>query len=291
MLEELREKNEVAIELLHLSKYYGSGDTVVKAVDDICLHVSKGEIVLVMGPSGAGKTTLLQVTGALLRPTSGSALINGENIAALPEKDLSTARLRHFGFIFQSANLFASLTALQNVELVINMAGEKGKNAQDKAKAILERLGLGHRLHHRPNKLSGGEQQRVAIARALANDPPILLADEPTANLDSKVGKSVIELLRKIAKDEGKTIIIVSHDLRIRYSADRVVWLEDGKLRPRWSEKITVDPVCLMVVESEKTEHVSNYREKHYYFCSPECEKEFEQSPEKYAAITNSKIV
>ena len=282
MAEESCKQEEIVIDLRHLSKSYGSGQTLVRAVDDVCLHVLKGEVVLIMGPSGAGKTTLLQVIGALLAPTSGDVLVNGENIAALSENDICRARLKHFGFIFQTANLLSSLTALQNVEVVLDIAGIKGKKATQIAANTLERLGLANRLKHRPNKLSGGEQQRVAIARALVNNPSILLADEPTANLDSKTGKSVIELLRKIAKEEGRTVIIVSHDLRIRYFADRVVWLEDGKLRSRWSDKVTIDPVCLMIVESDKTQFRYSHDGKTYYFCSLDCKNEFERGPEKY---------
>lgn len=277
--------DEVVIDLRNLSKVYGTGHLAVKAVDNVSLHIVRGEVVVIMGPSGSGKTTLLQLIGALLRPTSGEVTVTGRDIAALPERQLPRIRLKTFGFIFQTPNLLLALTALQNVELVMNLAGIRGKMANQKAKALLEQLGLGSRLSHRPATLSGGEQQRVAIARALANDPPILLADEPTANLDSEAGRSVLELMKGVAKERGKTIVIVSHDLRIRYFADRVLWLEDGHLGVRWSENATVDPVCLMVVEKERTPHMVEHEGKEYYFCSSECKREFEMDPAKYEKV------
>lgn len=286
MTRQVGKDNEIVIELRHLSKVYGSGHIAVKAVDDVSLHVVKGELVVIMGPSGSGKTTLVQLIGALLKPTSGDVIIAGRNIAALPERELSQVRLKTFGFIFQTANLLSSLTAVQNVELVINLGGIKGKRAQQMARELLQQLGLGPRLSHKPAKLSGGEQQRVAIARALANNPPILLADEPTANLDSKTGHSVTELLRKIAKEKDKIVLIVSHDLRIRDLADRVLWLEDGRLRVRWSsDRVAIDPVCLMVVERAKTSNIAEHQGKRYYFCSPECKREFETNPSKYQVV------
>ncbi len=152
------QENETAIELRHLSKVYGSGYIAVKAVDDVSLHVVRGEMVAIMGPSGSGKTTLLQLIGALLRPTSGEVIIAGKNITALPERELPQVRLRTFGFIFQTANLLSALNALQNVELVMNLSGLKGKDARRRARELLEQLGMGPRLRHKPAKLSGGEQ-------------------------------------------------------------------------------------------------------------------------------------
>ena len=277
--------DEVVIDLRNLSKVYGTGHLAVKAVDNVSLHIVKGEVVVIMGPSGSGKTTLLQLIGALLKPTSGEIIVAGRGIAVLPQKELSRIRLKTFGFIFQTPNLLSALTAIQNVELVIELAGVHGKNAKRRAREMLEQLGLGSRLSHRPATLSGGEQQRVAIARALANDPSILLADEPTANLDSEAGHSIMELMKGIAKEGGKTIVIVSHDLRIRYFADRVLWLEDGHLGVRWSENATVDPVCLMVVEKERTPHMMEHEGKKYYFCSTECKREFEMDPAKYQKV------
>ncbi|MFQ5885269.1 MAG: ABC transporter ATP-binding protein, partial [Thermoplasmata archaeon] len=226
MAEEVHKNTETIIELNHLSKVYGSGRTAVKALDDVSLHVVKGEIVAIMGPSGSGKTTLVQIIGALLKPTSGDVIIDGRNIVALSEKELSKLRVKTFGFVFQTPNLFSALTAIRNVELVLNVGGIKGERARQIARNTLKRLNLEHRLTHKPSSLSGGEQQRVAIARALANNPQIILADEPTANLDSKTGYAVTERLRRIAKEEGKTVIVVTHDLRLRSLADRILWLE-----------------------------------------------------------------
>lgn len=277
--------NNIAIDLRHLSKVYGSGHVAVKAVDDVSLHIVQGEIVAIMGPSGSGKTTLLQMIGALLRPTSGEVCIDSRNISVLSEDELPRVRLENFGFIFQTPNLLSSLTATQNVELALNLAGKKGHSARQRATELLGQLELGDRLAHRPAQLSGGEQQRVAIARALANNPPILLADEPTANLDSKAGHGVMELLGKVTKEMGKTVVAVSHDMRIRYLVDRVLWLEDGHLRVRWSEGVTIDPVCLMIVEKDKTTHFLEHDGQRDYFCSAECKREFEANRSKYKDI------
>ena len=219
------------------------------------------------------------------RPTSGDVFIDGKNISALSEDELLRVRLQNFGFIFQTPNLLSSLTAAQNIELVLNLAGKKGCIARQRAAELLGHLGLADRLAHKPAQLSGGEQQRVAIARALANDPPILLADEPTANLDSKAGHNVMELLGKVAREMGKTVVTVSHDLRIRYLVDRVLWLEDGHLRVRWADGVTVDPVCLMLVEKDKTVHVLEHDGQKDYFCSAECKREFEANRSKYKDV------
>jgi len=218
------------VELRRVTKIYGSGPTAVRALNDVSLDVKRGEVVLVMGPSGSGKTTLLLVTGGLLKPTKGSVRISNTEITALTEKELPKIRRQSFGFVFQNPNLLSSLTALENVEVTLNLAGVKGEKARSHAKMLLESLGLADRLNHRPDQLSGGEQQRVAIARALANDPAIILADEPTANLDSKIGREVTELLCRIACEQDKSVIIVSHDERIKYIANRVLYLEDGRI-------------------------------------------------------------
>ncbi|MGI2336225.1 MAG: ATP-binding cassette domain-containing protein [Dehalogenimonas sp.] len=281
-MNEHAEVREQIIELKNLSKVYGAGHVAVHALDKVNLHIVRGEIAAIMGPSGSGKTTLLQTIGALLKPSAGQIILDGVDITALPERELPRIRLNTFGFIFQSANLLASLTARQNVELVMNLAGARGNAAGRRSRELLEKLGMGHRLDHRPEALSGGEKQRVAIARALANDPSILLADEPTANLDSKTGHAVTELLRQIAREQGKTIIIVSHDLRIRDLVDRVLWLEDGRLGIRWAEGVIHDPVCLMKVDPEKTPYLSLHEDKNYYFCSPECKEDFDTDPDRY---------
>ena len=225
------DENGNVLELRHVSKIYGSGHTAVTATDDVNLAIRPGEIVLIMGPSGSGKTTLLSMAGLLLQPTEGQILVNGRDVTHLNRRQRAALRLQSLGFVFQSYNLLGALTARENVEVVSNMAGVKGTAARDRATALLEMLGLGHRLHHKPADLSGGEKQRVAIARALANEPPLILADEPTGNLDSKTGQEVMELLCcGLGRDQGRAIVIVTHDQRLRQIADRVLWLEDGRL-------------------------------------------------------------
>ena len=212
-----------------VTKRFGASATEVVAVRNVSLAVAPGEIVLIMGPSGSGKTTLLSMLGALLKPTEGTIHLNGEVISALAENRLPDIRLRQFGFIFQDFNLLSALTALENVAIVAELAGMRNGAARKKAAALLTELGLGGRLNFLPEKLSGGEKQRVAIARALINDPALILADEPTANLDSKIGHEIMRLLRNIAREQGRSVVIVSHDQRIKDIADRVLWLEDGQ--------------------------------------------------------------
>jgi putative ABC transport system ATP-binding protein len=220
-----------ALQVNQLTKRYGSGATQVAAVRGVSLTVALGEIVLIMGPSGSGKTTLLSMLGGLLKPSAGTVQLDGTIISALAENRLPDIRLRHIGFIFQDFNLLSALTALENVALVAELAGMKSGAARKKAAARLTELGLGERLNFLPEKLSGGEKQRVAIARALVNDPALILADEPTANLDSRVGHQIMRLLRQIAKEQGRSVVIVSHDQRINDIADRVLWLEDGEFK------------------------------------------------------------
>ncbi|MBI2914556.1 MAG: ABC transporter ATP-binding protein [Firmicutes bacterium] len=219
-----------ALVLDQVTKVYGEGRTAVRAVDQVSLSVERGEVVLVMGPSGSGKTTLLSMSGCLLRPSSGRIWLNGQEVTGLGEGELPEVRLRNIGFIFQSFNLLAALTALENVELVMRLAGTGGRAARETAAELLTSLGLGNRLHHLPADLSGGEKQRVAIARAFANTPSLVLADEPTANLDSQSGMSVSRLLCEAACEAGKAVVIVSHDARIKAIATRTAWLEDGIL-------------------------------------------------------------
>jgi putative ABC transport system ATP-binding protein len=222
---------EKTLQISHVSKRYGTGITEVTAVNNVSLSVSPGEIVLIMGPSGSGKTTLLSMLGALLKPTEGSIQLNGTIISALAENRLPDIRLKQFGFVFQDFNLLSALTALENVAIVAELAGSRSGHARRKATSLLTELGLGERLNFLPEKLSGGEKQRVAIARALVNDPTLILADEPTANLDSKIGHEIMRLLRRIAKEQGRSVVIVSHDQRIKDIADRVLWLEDGQFK------------------------------------------------------------
>lgn len=219
------------LEIKNLSKIYGRGNTEVRAVDAVNLQVKPGEIVLIMGPSGSGKTTLLSMAGLLLRPTSGNIWIDGIQATTLSEAKLPQLRLNSIGFVFQAYNLLASLTARENVEIVMQLAGNGGHRAAHRAEELLTLLGLDDRMHHLPADLSGGQKQRVAIARSVANDPPLILADEPTGNLDSKTGYEVMELLCcGLGRDKGRSIVIVTHDMRLRDIADRVLWLEDGRL-------------------------------------------------------------
>ncbi len=263
----------------HLTKRYGSGETAVTAVDDVSLAVAPGEIVLIMGPSGSGKSTLLSMLGALLKPTEGTIALDGRELTALAENRLPDIRLRTFGFIFQDFNLLSALTALDNVALVGELAGMARHAARAKAAALLTDFGLGERLHFLPEKLSGGEKQRVAIARALVNDPALILADEPTANLDSKIGHEVMRLLRRIAKGQGRSVVIVSHDERIRDIADRILWLEDGRFKELAA--MTVDPVCGMAVERDNAV-AGEYNGHTHYFCSRGCRDEFLATPDKF---------
>jgi putative ABC transport system ATP-binding protein len=214
-----------------LVKVFGSGRTAVRAVAGVDLAARAGEITLVMGPSGAGKTTLLTMIGALLRPTAGRVVIDGTDVTALPSRELARVRRETVGFVFQSFNLLETLTAAENVEIALNVAGVSGRPAHERAAELLVLAGLGQRLDFRARDLSGGEKQRVSIARALANRPRLLLADEPTANLDSERGREVMELMRRLAEDEGCGVVAVSHDVRVEDIADRVLWLEDGRVR------------------------------------------------------------
>jgi len=262
----------LTLDVDHVTKRYGDGETAVMAVRDVSLAVAPGEIVLIMGPSGSGKTTLLSMMGALLRPTSGSIHLDGAALSELSEGRLPAIRLRQFGFIFQDFNLLSALTIRENVALVAELAGTKRKAAREKATAILTELGLDARLDFLPEKLSGGEKQRVAIARALINDPALILADEPTANLDSKIGHEIMRLLRGIAKEQGRSVVIVSHDQRIRDIADRILWLEDGTFKNVVT--MATDPVCEMAVELDRAVSAERAGET-FFFCSRGCRDEF----------------
>ncbi|OGO28095.1 MAG: hypothetical protein A2W33_03325 [Chloroflexi bacterium RBG_16_52_11] len=260
------------LQIDNVTKRYGSGSTEVTAVRSVSLSVMPGEIVLIMGPSGSGKTTLLSMLGALLKPTEGEIHLNGTTISALAENRLPEIRLKQFGFIFQDFNLLSALNAVENVAIVAELAGTKSGAARRKAAALLTELGLGERLNFLTEKLSGGEKQRVAIARALINDPTLILADEPTANLDSKIGHEIMRLLRRIAKEQGRSVVIVSHDQRIKDIADRVLWLEDGEFKE--TVTMAVDPVCGMSIEREKAFSLE-WEGQMYYFCAKGCRDEF----------------
>lgn len=218
-----------------LAKTFGSGATAVPAVRGVDLDVNRGEVLLVRGPSGSGKTTLLLMLGALLRPTAGSILVTrGDgsriDVAGASERSLPSLRTHTFGFVFQDYALLAPLSAIENVEIACNLAGSTGAGARARASELLDRVGLADRATFRPAQLSGGEQQRVAIARALANDPPVILADEPTANLDSEHGRDIAGVLRGLADADARAVVLVSHDERLLEVAERALWLEDGRL-------------------------------------------------------------
>ena len=220
--------------ILHLedvSKFYRTGDFTVTALKDVNFQVFGGEIVAVMGPSGSGKTTLLTIAGALLRPSQGRVEICGTDITDMRENQLAEIRRQKVGFVYQSFNLLEALTAIENVRLVIqNHNKSNHRDASHRARELLEMMGLNHRLNSLPKKMSDGEKQRVAIARALAKNPDLLLADEPTANLDARRGQEVMALLREKAVELNKAVVVVSHDNRIRQFAHRIVWLEDGMI-------------------------------------------------------------
>lgn len=213
-----------------VSKVYGDGDTSVKVLDQVSLEVKAGEFVAVVGPSGAGKSTFLSIAGALLSPTSGRVLIGGQDISKLSGTELNDVRLAKIGFIFQSANLIPYLTVRDQLLLIGELNGQPKAAMKKKADDLLERLGLGHRLHHYPESLSGGERQRAAIARAWMNEPEILLADEPTASLDSERGRDVVQMIADEVKLRGKAAVMVTHDQRMLDLCDRVVYIEDGQL-------------------------------------------------------------
>ncbi len=222
---------EALLALHDISKTFVEGSTEVRAVDSVSLTLQKGEVLLLMGPSGSGKTTLLSMMGCILRATGGEIVVDGRTVNSLSEESLPDIRKKYFGFVFQSFNLFPSLTAVENIELVMRMKGHGGKGLRPDALSLLDKVGMADRADFYPGDLSGGQKQRIAFARALVGDPPIILADEPTASLDSKRGREVLELLRRHAREHGKTVAIVSHDPKAEEVADRVIHLEDGRIR------------------------------------------------------------
>jgi putative ABC transport system ATP-binding protein len=221
------------LELIDITRTYGSPPSEIVAVDHVSLAVEEGEVLVIVGPSGSGKTTLLSIAGCLLRPTRGSVRVMGIDVTRLPERRLPDVRIRHLGFVFQSFNLLEPLSAEENVLIALNLAGRRGHAARERARDLLTSLGLGHRLGRRPNELSAGERQRVAIARAIANKPDLILADEPTANLDSSTGRQAMKLLvDQVRRGEARALVVVTHDDRILDLANRVLHMEDGRLRP-----------------------------------------------------------
>lgn len=213
-----------------LSKIYREGTTELRALTAVDLDVRAGELTLLMGPSGSGKTTLLSILGCILRATTGTLEVLGEDVSALPESELPRIRREKIGFVFQGFNLFPTLTATENIALAMDVRGVRGERARKRAEELLAEVGLAEKARSFPADLSGGQKQRVAIARALAGDPPILLADEPTAALDSTSGKTVIELLQRLAREHGRTVVMVTHDPRVLSFGDRIIHLEDGRI-------------------------------------------------------------
>jgi putative ABC transport system ATP-binding protein len=217
-------------ELRGVTRSYGQGAARVDAVSDLDLTIDRGEFVAIVGPSGSGKTTLLQLLGGLDRPTSGAILFEGRDLAALREAELTRLRLDTIGFVFQQFNLIPTVSAAENVELALAPRRIPAAERSERVAELLSAVGLAARGHHLPSQLSGGEQQRVAIARALANEPRVVLADEPTGNLDSATGKEIINLLRLLSDDRGQTIVLITHDVGASADARRVVRLHDGRI-------------------------------------------------------------
>ncbi|TRO47674.1 ABC transporter ATP-binding protein [Candidatus Bathyarchaeota archaeon] len=218
------------IETVDLVKEYPQGERTLRVLKGINLKVDEGDFMAIMGPSGSGKSTLLNMIGALDKPTSGTVLIRGVDISTLNDNQLADLRNKEIGFIFQFFNLIPRMKALANVELPMAIAGVSHRERKERASKLLEMVGLKDRVHHKPTELSGGEQQRVAIARALVNDPAVLLCDEVTGNLDSKTGQDIMQLLRNLNHEQGKTFVLITHDPVVAQSTDRLVTLQDGEI-------------------------------------------------------------
>ncbi len=231
-----------------LTKTFQIGETDVHALNGVDVSIKKGEMVAIMGPSGSGKSTLMSILGCLDGPTSGSYTLDNIAVEGMTDDELSQIRNRKIGFVFQQFNLLARTSALENVMLPLTYSGTSMKTHKGKAQAALERVGLGDRIHHHPNELSGGEQQRVAIARALVNDPALLLADEPTGNLDTKTGASIMETLQYLHREMGQTIIFVSHDSFIARHTERIIHITDGLIV---SDEVNKNPIKAGTPRSE----------------------------------------
>ncbi len=222
---------EASVSIRGVHKVYDGGALPVRALDGVDFDVFPGESVMLMGPSGSGKTTLLSIMGCILRPTSGSVRIRGREVSCMNQRELPKIRLHHVGFVFQSFNLFRALTALENVALPLDLNGVNRRKARTHAMQMLDAVGLTARAQAHPGEMSGGEKQRVAIARALIGNPDIVLADEPTAALDSAAGRGVLGVLRSLSLAQGRAVVIVSHDNRASAFVDRMVYIEDGRIR------------------------------------------------------------
>jgi len=223
---------DIVVRTVGLTRRYKMGDAFVDALRGVDLTIARGEFVALVGPSGSGKSTVLNLIGGLDRPTTGQVWINGTELSASDERTLTRHRRQHVGFVFQSFNLLPRLTAEENVALPLMFSGVPEKERRTQARVLLERVGLGPRLAHRPTQLSGGEQQRVAIARALVGQPALLLADEPTGNLDTVTGAEIMALLKELNQERGLTLLVVTHDPEVAAFADRIVKLRDGQVEP-----------------------------------------------------------
>jgi putative ABC transport system ATP-binding protein len=222
--------SEAVIEARNVVKVLGHGAGQVEALSGVDLTLRRNELALLMGPSGSGKTTLLSVLGCMLTPTKGTIHIVGRSTAGLGPEDLARIRREHVGFVFQSYHLFPTLTAAENVQMALDLRGQRGKSAKDKARDVLALVGLSHKVSSYPSEMSGGEQQRVALARAIVADPSVILADEPTAALDGKNGQAIMSNLARIAKARGCGVLVVTHDTRLLPFADRIIYIEDGRI-------------------------------------------------------------
>jgi putative ABC transport system ATP-binding protein len=232
---------DVLIQVRDVKKTYRLGRTEVYALRGLTFDIHAGEYLSIMGPSGSGKSTLFNMIGALDKPTSGTVVIGGVDLSKMPSRKLAYIRCNYIGYVFQAYNLIPSLTARENVALPLTFRGVPKEKAQKRAEEVLTEVGLGHRLHHRPDELSGGQQQRVAIARALANEPSIILADEPTGNLDLKTGQEIINMLKSLSTELGVTVITATHDHKMLSISDRIMWIQDGRLeRLERREDITI---------------------------------------------------
>src|SRR6516162_8526535 len=225
-----------AISVRNVTKEFVEGPNRVKVLHGVDFDIDPGEVVLLMGPSGSGKTTLLSIMGCILRPTSGSVQIAGSEVATLSERELPAIRLQNIGFIFQGFNLFPTLTVGENVELALDLKGVRGSKAKQEAGWLLEQVGLAAKRDSFPSDLSGGQKQRVAIARALSGSPGVILADEPTAALDSQSGRNVMEMMRELAHKHGRGVVVVTHDNRVLEYGDRIVHMEDGRIAEAMTE-------------------------------------------------------
>jgi len=272
------------LQAMNLCKYFGHGSTEIRAVDNVSLTIKPGELVLIMGPSGSGKTTLLSMLGSLLSPSSGEILLAGAMLSKMKHAEIAQLRACKIGFVFQAFNLLEALSVEENILFPARLAPGGVSAAKSRLNQLLDRLDLSKRRKALPATLSGGEKQRVAIARALINQPVILLADEPTGNLDSHKGQEVMMILHDIARDDGCAVLMVTHDPRVEEIADRVLWLEDGKLRDRKQEphEWSIDPVCGMRVDAWTASITATYKGNKYVFCTSRCLERFKEHPEKY---------